>query len=46
MLDTVHPYGRRVPIGQEAVSPSALETAFDRIAGESTADAASAGDLI
>ena len=40
------PYGRRVPIGEEAVSQSALETAFDRIAGESTADAASAGDLI
>src|SRR5436190_4104031 len=40
------PYGRRVPIGEEAVSQSALEIAFDRIAAESTADAASAGDLI
>jgi monoamine oxidase len=40
------PYGWRVPIGEEAVSQSALETAFDRIAGESTAGAASAGDLI
>ncbi len=40
------PYGRRVPIGEEAVPQSVLETAFDRIAGESTADAASAGDLI
>src|SRR5258705_4148520 len=40
------PYGRRVPIGAEAVSQPALESAFDRIAKGVTADAASAGDLI
>jgi monoamine oxidase len=40
------PYGRRVPIGDEAVSQSALETAFDRIATGATADAGSAGDVI
>ncbi len=40
------PYGRRVPIGEEAVSHSALEGAFDRIAGGVTEDASSAGDLI
>jgi monoamine oxidase len=40
------PYGRRVPIGEEAVPQSALEAAFDRIAGGATANAASAGDVI
>jgi monoamine oxidase len=40
------PYGRRVPIGEEAVAQPALEAAFDRIAEAATADAASAGDLI
>ena len=40
------PYGRRVPIGEEAVPRSALEAAFDRIARGATANAASAGDVI
>ena len=40
------PYGRRVPIGEEAVPQSALEAVFDRIAGGATANAASAGDVI
>ena len=40
------PYGRRVPVGEEAVSQSALEAAFDRLAGGATANAASAGDAI
>jgi monoamine oxidase len=40
------PYGRRVPVGDEAVSHADLEEAFDRIAGGITADAASAGELI
>jgi monoamine oxidase len=40
------PYGRRVPIGEEAVPQSALEAAFDRIARGATANAASAGDVI
>lgn len=40
------PYGRRVPIGEEAVPQSALQAAFDRIAGGATANAASAGDVI
>jgi monoamine oxidase len=40
------PYGRRVPIGAEAVSQPALEAAFERIAGADTADTGSAGDVI
>ena len=40
------PYGRRVPVGEEAVSQSDLESAFDRLAGEGTADAVSAAGAI
>jgi len=40
------PYGRRVPIGTEAVSEAALEEAFDRLAAGGAADAASAADAI
>jgi monoamine oxidase len=40
------PYGRRVPVGDEAVSQADLEAAFDRIAAGPPADAASAGDAI
>jgi monoamine oxidase len=40
------PYGRRVPIGEEAVSHTDLEGAFDRLAGGGGADAASAADVI
>ena len=40
------PYGRRVPIGEEAVSQADLERAFDEIASGGTADAASAADAI
>ena len=40
------PYGRRVPIGEEAVSQADLEGAFDRLATGGAADAASAADAI
>jgi monoamine oxidase len=40
------PYGRRVPVGEEAVSRAALEGAFDRIASGPTGDAVSAADAI
>ena len=40
------PYGRRVPVGEEAVSQPDLEDAFDRIAHGATLDAASASDVI
>ena len=40
------PYGRRVPIGDEAVSQADLEGAFDRLAAGGAADAASAADAI
>ena len=40
------PYGRRVPIGEEAVSQTELEDAFDRLADGGAADAASAADAI
>jgi monoamine oxidase len=40
------PYGRRVPIGDEAVSHTDLEGAFDRLAAGAAADAASAADAI
>jgi monoamine oxidase len=40
------PYGRRVPIGAEAVSHADLERAFDRLAAGGTANAASAADAI
>jgi monoamine oxidase len=40
------PYGRRVPVGDEAVSQADLEDAFDRIAAGGIASAASAGDVI
>ena len=40
------PYGRRVPIGEEAVPQAALEAVFDRIARGATTNAASAGDVI
>ncbi len=40
------PYGRRVPIGEEAVSQTELEDAFDRLAAGEAADAASAADAI
>jgi monoamine oxidase len=40
------PYGRRVPVGEEAVSQTALESAFDRIARGATADGGSAADVI
>src|SRR4051794_1828074 len=40
------PYGRRVPIGGEAVPQAALDAAFDRIAAGPTTGADSAGELI
>jgi monoamine oxidase len=40
------PYGRRVPVGEEAVSQTALEDAFDRLAGGRTAEGTSAADAI
>lgn len=40
------PYGRRVPIGDEAVSQTDLEDAFDRLAVIGTTEAASAADAI
>ena len=40
------PYGRRVPVGDEAVSQAALEAAFDGLAGGAGAAASSAGDAI
>jgi monoamine oxidase len=40
------PYGRRVPVGEEAVSQTELEDAFDRLAAGGAADAASAADAI
>src|SRR5262245_42613818 len=40
------PYGRRVPVGEEAVSQSDLEDAFDRLAWGTSSDAASAGEAI
>jgi len=40
------PYGRRVPIGDESVSHSDLEDAFDRLARGEATDAASAADAI
>ena len=40
------PYGRRVPIGDEAVSQADLEGAFDRLAAGGGANAASAADAI
>jgi monoamine oxidase len=40
------PYGRRVPVGGEAVSVAALEDAFDRITAAAGATGGSAGELI
>lgn len=40
------PYGRRVPIGGEAVSQADLEDAFDRLARGEAKDSASAADAI
>ena len=40
------PYGRRVPIGAEAVSQTDLEDAFDRLAAGVAGDAASAADAL
>jgi hypothetical protein len=40
------PYGRRVPIGEEAVSQADLERAFQRLATGATADATSAARAI
>lgn len=40
------PYGRRVPVGEEAVSEAELESAFDRIAAGRPAEADSAADAI
>ena len=40
------PYGRRVPIGEEAVSQTDLEDAFGRLVAGGAADAASAADAI
>jgi monoamine oxidase len=40
------PYGRRVPIGEEAVAQSDLERAFDGLAAGGTAGAPSAADAI
>jgi monoamine oxidase len=40
------PYGRRVPVGEEAVSQTELEDAFERLAAGGAADAASAADAI
>ena len=40
------PYGRRVPIGEEAVSQADLEDAFDRLVAGRAAATASAADGI
>jgi monoamine oxidase len=40
------PYGRRVPVGREAVSEAELEFAFERLATGVRADAGSAADAI
>lgn len=40
------PYGRREPVGQEAVSQTALEEAFERIARDVTSGSATAADSI
>ena len=40
------PYGRRVPIGAEAVSQTDLEDAFDRLAAGVAGDAPSAADAL
>jgi monoamine oxidase len=40
------PYGRRVPIGEEAVPQTDLAGAFERLAAGAAADAASAADAI
>jgi monoamine oxidase len=40
------PYGRRVPVGEEAVSQAALEAAFEALAGGAGGAASSAGDAI
>src|SRR5262245_35754197 len=40
------PYGRRVPVGDEAVSQADLEDAFDRIAGGVATASGSAADVI
>ncbi len=40
------PYGRRVPIGEEAVTQADLEGAFDRLAAAGASNAASAADAI
>ncbi|HEY6636978.1 MAG TPA: NAD(P)/FAD-dependent oxidoreductase [Solirubrobacterales bacterium] len=40
------PYGRRVPVGDEAISQADLEDAFARIADSRPPDAASAADVI
>ena len=40
------PYGRRVPVGEEAVSEADLGAAFERLAAGGTSDAASAADAI
>ena len=40
------PYGRRVPIGAEAVSQTDLEDAFDRLAAGVPGDATSAADAL
>ena len=40
------PYGRRVPVGEEAVAPEDLEAAFSRIGEGEAMNAASAADAI
>src|SRR3954470_23673518 len=40
------PYGRRLPIGEEAVPHAALDAALESIAAGPTTDADSAGELI
>jgi monoamine oxidase len=40
------PYGRRVSVGEEAVTHTALEAAFERLAEDTPANAASAVDAI
>jgi monoamine oxidase len=40
------PYGRRVPIGEEAVSQADLQASFDRLAAGGAADGTSAADAI
>jgi monoamine oxidase len=40
------PYGRRMPVGAEAVSETGLEAAFDRLAAGGTAEGVSAADAI